>query len=85
MKRIIPAEEKHIPELLRLLVQVNMVHHNGRPDLFKGPTTKYDADELAADWADWLRGKPRIGITGGTSTPEDDLEEVRERIYVLTA
>jgi 4-hydroxy-3-methylbut-2-enyl diphosphate reductase len=44
-----------------------------------------DADELAADWADWLRGKPRIGITGGTSTPEDDLEEVRDRIYALTA
>jgi 4-hydroxy-3-methylbut-2-enyl diphosphate reductase len=44
-----------------------------------------DADELAADWADWLRGKARIGITGGTSTPEDDLEEVRDRIYALTA
>ena len=46
MSRILQAEEKHIPEMLRLLVQVNMVHHNGRPDLFKGPTTKYDADEL---------------------------------------
>jgi ribosomal protein S18 acetylase RimI-like enzyme len=29
-----------------------MVHHNGRPDLFKGPTTKYTADELAAILAD---------------------------------
>ena len=46
MSRILKAEEKHIPELLRLLVQVNMVHHEGRPDLFKGPTTKYDADGL---------------------------------------
>jgi 4-hydroxy-3-methylbut-2-enyl diphosphate reductase len=44
-----------------------------------------DADELAAEWTDWLRGKPRIGITGGTSTPEVDLEEVRDRIYALTA
>ncbi|HET6381651.1 MAG TPA: 4-hydroxy-3-methylbut-2-enyl diphosphate reductase [candidate division Zixibacteria bacterium] len=44
-----------------------------------------DADELAADWADWVRGKARIGITGGTSTPEVDLEEVRDRIYELTA
>ncbi len=44
-----------------------------------------DADELATEWADWLRDKPRIGITGGTSTPEVDLEEVRERIYALTA
>ena len=23
-----------------------MVHHNGRPDLFKGPTTQYSAEEL---------------------------------------
>lgn len=44
-----------------------------------------DADELAAEWGDWLRDKPRIGITGGTSTPEVDLEAVRERVYELTA
>ena len=31
------------------------------------------------------QGKSRIGITGGTSTPEVDLEEVRDRIYALTA
>ena len=42
------AEEKDIPRILELLVQVDMVHHNGRPDLFKGPTTKYDAAELEA-------------------------------------
>ena len=24
-----------------------MVHHNGRPDLFKGPATKYNATQLA--------------------------------------
>lgn len=42
------AEARDIPAILDLLVQVNMVHHNGRPDLFKGPTTKYDEDELAA-------------------------------------
>jgi 4-hydroxy-3-methylbut-2-enyl diphosphate reductase len=42
-----------------------------------------DADELAAEWADWLRDKARIGITGGTSTPEVDLEEVRDRIHAL--
>jgi 4-hydroxy-3-methylbut-2-enyl diphosphate reductase len=44
-----------------------------------------DADELEAEHRDWVRGKARIGITGGTSTPEVDLEEVRERIYALTA
>ena len=36
-------------------------------------------------YASWLRGKARIGITGGTSTPEVDLEEVRDRIYALVA
>jgi ribosomal protein S18 acetylase RimI-like enzyme len=47
-----PATKNDIPALMALLVQVNMVHHNGRPDLFKGPTTKYTADELAAILAD---------------------------------
>ena len=44
-----------------------------------------DADELESEHAAWVRGKRRIGITGGTSTPELDLEAVRERIYTLTA
>ncbi len=35
-----------IPRLLELLVQVDMVHHNGRPDIFKGPTTKYSDQQL---------------------------------------
>ena len=41
------AEARDIPGILKLLVQVDMVHHNGRPDLFKGPATKYNAEELA--------------------------------------
>ena len=40
------AEERDIPRLLELLVQVDMVHHLGRPDIFKGPATKYSAEEL---------------------------------------
>ena len=40
------AEERDIPRILDLLVQVNMVHHNARPDLFRGPTTKYGESEL---------------------------------------
>lgn len=40
------AEEKDITRLLELLVQVDMVHHEGRPDLFKGPATKYNGEEL---------------------------------------
>ncbi len=35
-----------IDDILDLLVQVNMVHHNIRPDLFNGPCTKYSKDEL---------------------------------------
>ena len=46
------AQAGDIPAVLDLLVQVNMVHHNGRPDLFKGPTTKYGAEELRAIFAD---------------------------------
>ena len=42
------AAAADIPQILRLLVQVNMVHHNGRPDIFKGPVTKYDEAQLDA-------------------------------------
>ncbi len=42
------AEREDIPRLLDLLTQVDMVHHNGRPDLFKGPSTKYTGEELEA-------------------------------------
>lgn len=41
------AENRDIPDIMRLLTQVNMVHHLGRPDLFNGPTTKYTEAELA--------------------------------------
>ena len=46
MNTIRRAQEGDIPGILELLVQVDMVHHNGRPDLFKGPATKYNAEEL---------------------------------------
>ena len=46
------ATERDIPAIMGLLVQVNMVHHNGRPDLFKGPATKYSAEELRGLLAD---------------------------------
>ena len=42
------AGEKDIPRILELLIQVDMVHHTGRPDIFKGPATKYSAEELKA-------------------------------------
>ena len=40
------AETRDITSILELLVQVDMVHHEGRPDLFKGPATKYNEEEL---------------------------------------
>ncbi len=40
------AEEHDIEGILKLLIQVDMVHHEGRPDLFKGPATKYNAEQL---------------------------------------
>ena len=52
MSLIRRAEERDIPDLLRLLGQVDMVHHAGRPDIFRGPATKYGKDELRAILAD---------------------------------
>ena len=52
MNHVRKAERKDIPTVLRLLVQVNMVHHNGRPDLFKGPVTKYTETQLLEIFAD---------------------------------
>ena len=52
MNTVRRAEARDIPAIMRLLVQVNMVHHNGRPDLFKGPTTKYTEEELREILAD---------------------------------
>ena len=46
MNEIRRAQERDIPGILALLIQVDMVHHNGRPDLFKGPATKYDEGQL---------------------------------------
>ena len=37
--------EKDIPKIIDLLKQVCLVHHNGRPDIFK-VGTKYSAEEL---------------------------------------
>ena len=40
------AEKRDIDDLLNLLTEVNLVHHKIRPDLFKGPATKYSREEL---------------------------------------
>ncbi|MBO4887124.1 MAG: GNAT family N-acetyltransferase [Firmicutes bacterium] len=52
MNNVRRAVKEDIPRILELLVQVDMVHHTGRPDLFKGPATKYNAQELEQILAD---------------------------------
>ena len=42
------AKDTDIDGINKLLLQVLMVHHNGRPDLFKANTKKYTDDELLA-------------------------------------
>lgn len=42
------AEEKDMDGLNRLLLQVCLVHHKGRPDLFKYGAKKYTDEELKA-------------------------------------
>ena len=46
------AVQRDIPGLMQLLLQVDMVHHNARPDLFKGPATKYSETELSESLRD---------------------------------
>ena len=46
------AEEKDMDGINKLLLQVLMVHHNGRPDLFKSHTKKYTDEELKTIIAD---------------------------------
>lgn len=42
------AEKRDLGSIIELLHQVNMVHYEKRPDLFKPHTTKYDEQELEA-------------------------------------
>ena len=47
MDEVRRAGARDIPEIMKLLEQVNLVHHRGRPDLFR-LATKYSAQELEA-------------------------------------
>lgn len=49
------AEDKDIPRLHELLVQVHAVHYKGRPDLFKPHTQKYTDVELQTILGDGQR------------------------------
>lgn len=46
------ADKQDIKSIIQLLHQVDMVHHELRPDLFKPYTTKYNEQELEALLAD---------------------------------
>lgn len=46
------ADEKDIPQINSLLYQVATVHHNGRPDLFKGGAKKYTDEQIRKILAD---------------------------------
>ena len=48
------AMERDTEDVLKLLTQVNRVHYEGRPDLFK-PATKYSPEELHGIFRDDLR------------------------------
>lgn len=50
--RVRPAAERDMPDLVRLLEQVELVHHYGRPDIFKCGGRKYTDDQLRAILAD---------------------------------
>lgn len=47
MNNIRRAQIKDIPKIIDLLYQVCLVHHKGRPDLFKSHATKYSETQLA--------------------------------------
>jgi len=49
------AQEADIPRIIDLLHQVDMVHYDKRPDLFKPNTTKYDEQELVALLGDEIK------------------------------
>lgn len=46
------AETRDMPRIDELLMQVELVHHKARPDLFKNGGRKYTDEELAAIIAD---------------------------------
>ncbi len=46
MTEIRRAREQDMKDINRLLVQVNMVHHQGRPDLFRAGKKKYTDEQL---------------------------------------
>lgn len=57
------AEKRDIAGIHKLLYQVNLIHHNGRPDIFKYGTNKYTDSELEALLED--KGRPVLVAVEG--------------------
>ena len=55
MIKVRRAEKRDIPKVLELLTQVCMVHHLGRPDIFKPNSQKYHTEELELLFEDETR------------------------------
>ena len=59
------AKSKDIPQILELLRQVNLVHYEGRPDIFK-KGVKYTEEEIEEILS--LQDKPILVYTDDTDT-----------------
>ncbi len=57
------AKEQDMDGINKLLLQVCLVHHNGRPDLFKYGAKKYTDEELRAIIRDDKRPSSRLETT----------------------
>ncbi len=67
IRRATPAD---MPGINKLLHQVLMVHHNGRPDLFKANVKKYTDEELQKIIAD---DKTPIFVAVGENAPTGEV------------
>lgn len=85
------AEERDIPGILDLLLQVGEVHHQLRPDIFRSGAQKYDRQALLSLLADPLRPifvADRAGAVAGyafciqKSQPENSVMLARREFYI---
>ncbi|MBQ5509356.1 MAG: GNAT family N-acetyltransferase, partial [Muribaculaceae bacterium] len=56
------AENRDIPRIHELLTQVNNVHADGRPDLFKKGNRKYTDEQLMSIIADREKSPIFVGV-----------------------
>ena len=85
------AEEKDIPGILQLLLQVGEVHHRIRPDIFRSGAQKYDRESLLSLLQDQNRPiyvADRDGEVAGyafcilKSQPENSVMLARTEFYI---